>query len=318
MQITKVKWLIHHEPVELFLRTAESFSDEIKRLTGNRIQIDIITETKFINDNGGMYYNPVSLLQDGVMDMCQFYSGQLGQRQATDFYSLDLPFLFSDHEHAARVFDGDVGKHLLETHLPEKTKVRGLAFAYSGGYRVFASSKKINCPDDMKDTTMAFHRNPIFKDVAKAFGGHAKLKLGTTHTKLENDHIEDCEIIHTTLPRYQHDAVRGLHKYVSCANHSMFLTALVVSEKFWSTLTIEDQMHMRSAALHAARLERSWTIADSEKVYGSKNEQEKLGIEDLSVMDEENITALKESSVKIYSKYEKYFTPNLIQRIKDA
>jgi TRAP-type transport system periplasmic protein len=318
METIKVKWLIHHEPVDLFLRTADSFAKEIKRLTNDRIQIDIITEHQLNKEDGGVSYNPVTLLQNGDMDMCQFYSGQLGQRQATDFYCLDLPFLFSDHEHAARVFEGEVGKHFLENHLPEKTKLRGLAFAYSGGYRVFASSKKINCPDDMKGTTMAFHRNPIFKDVAKTFGAHGKLKLGTARTKLENDHVEDCEIIHTTLPRYHHDAVRGLHKYVTTANHSMFLTAIVISEKFWENLSIQDQMHMKSAALYASRLERTWTIEDTEKVTGSENEQKKLGIEEMSQMDQDHIKNLKESAQEVYSKYEKYFTSGLVKKIKDA
>ena len=318
METIKVKWLIQHEPVELFLRTAESFSKEIKRLTNDRIQIDIITEHQLCKENGGVGYNPVALLQNGDMDMAQFYSGQLGQRQATDFYCLDLPFLFSDHEHAARVFEGEVGKHFLEKHLPEKTKLRGLAFAYSGGYRVFASSKKINCPDDMKGTTMAFHRNPIFKDVAKTFGAHGKLKLGRDWSKIEDNHVEDCEIIHTTLPRYNHDAVQGLHKYVVTANHTMFSTVLVISEKFWENLSIEDQLRMQSAALYASRLERAWTIEDTEKITGSKNEQKRLGIDEMSQLDQADIENLKESAKEIDSKYEKYFTPDLTKKIKDA
>ena len=35
----KIKWLLFHEPAELFIRTAEHFEKEINRLTGDRYEI---------------------------------------------------------------------------------------------------------------------------------------------------------------------------------------------------------------------------------------------------------------------------------------
>lgn len=317
MNTIKAKWLISHEPAELFLRTAEAFSQEIKKLTDDRIQIEVITEEQYQKDNGNIKYNPVTLLQTGAIQMSQLYSGALGQRQATDFYALDLPFLFTDHDHAARVFEGEVGKHLLEDHLVEKAGVRGLAFTYSGGFRVLASKEKITSADDLAGTTMAFHRNPVFQEFAESVGANGKLKLGTWD-KSEDDHVEDCDVVHTTLPRYYAEAVRGVHKYVANANHSLFLTSIVIAEEFWNQLSIEDQMHMRAAALHASRLERKWTVEDSDKITNSKEEQAKLGIEEFNQLDENNTQKLKDSVKSIYEKYEKFFTPGLIRKIKDA
>ena len=112
--------------------------------------------------------------------------------------------------------------------------------------------------------------------------------------------------------------MQGLHKYVVTANHTMFSTVLVISEKFWENLSIEDQLRMQSAALYASRLERAWTIEDTEKITGSKNEQKRLGIDEMSQLDQADIENLKESAKEIYSKYEKYFTPDLTKKIKDA
>lgn len=317
MNTINAKWLISHEPVELFLRTAEAFSQEIKKLTDNRIQIEVITEEDYNKENHNQRYTPVTLLQSGRIQMSQLYSGELGQRKATDFYALDLPFLFTDHDHAARVFEGEVGKYLLEEHLVEKSQVRGLAFTYSGGFRVLASNKKIETAEDLKGTTMAFHRNPVFQALAESLGAKGKLKLGTWD-KNENDHVEDCDVVHTTLPRYSAEAVRGVHKYVTNANHSLFLTTIVIAEEFWNELTLEDQAHMRSAALHASRLERKWTVADSDKITESTDEQAKLGIEEFRQMNYADTEKLKKSADSVYVKYEKFFTSGLIKKIKDA
>jgi TRAP-type transport system periplasmic protein len=317
MNTIKAKWLISHEPAELFLRTAKAFSDEIKKLTDNRIHIEVITEEEHAKLNNGIAFNPVVLLQSGEIDMSQLYSGALGQRQATDFYALDLPFLFTDHDHASRVFEGEIGKYLLEEHLVEKADIRGLAFTYSGGFRVLASNKKIEKVEDLTGTTMAFHRNPLFQELAESVGAKGQLKLGTWDKK-EEDHVEECDIVHTTLPRYYAEAIRGVHKYVTNANHSLFLTTIVIAEQFWNKLSVEDQMHMRAAALHASRLERKWTIEDSDKITKSTDEQSKLGIEGYNQLDNQEVDQFKHLVRVVYDKYEKFFTPGLVKKIKDA
>ena len=38
----KIKWLLFHEPAELFIRTAEHFEQEINRLTGNKYKLEIL------------------------------------------------------------------------------------------------------------------------------------------------------------------------------------------------------------------------------------------------------------------------------------
>jgi TRAP-type transport system periplasmic protein len=62
--------------------------------------------------------------------------------------ALDLPFVFADHDHATRVFEGEVGEELLNK-ITETSNVRGMAFTYSGGFRNIVSNKAAKSLKDL-------------------------------------------------------------------------------------------------------------------------------------------------------------------------
>ena len=131
----KIKWLLFHEPADLFIRTAEDFQKHLDTLTNNKYEIEILTLTDYQNKYlDGLICDPFLELKEGRVQCSQLFSDILGDYDATDFYALSMPYLFKDHDHASRVFEGEIGKSLFE-HLYEKTQVRGLSFTYSGGYR---------------------------------------------------------------------------------------------------------------------------------------------------------------------------------------
>ena len=143
MKTQKIKWLLFHEPAELFIRTAEDFQRHLDELTNNKFQIEILTledyQDKYLN---GSTCDAFAELKNGNVQISQIYADIFGCFNATDFYALSMPYLFDSHDHATRVFEGEVGKKLFD-HLYEKTAVRGLSYTYSGGYRCTASNTPI-------------------------------------------------------------------------------------------------------------------------------------------------------------------------------
>ena len=109
----KIKWLLFHEPVELFIRTAEDFQKHLDKLTNDKYEIEILTlsdyQDKYLD---GVVCDPFTELKEGRVQVSQIYSDIIGGFDATDFYALSMPYLFKSHEHAARVFEGDIGKQL--------------------------------------------------------------------------------------------------------------------------------------------------------------------------------------------------------------
>jgi TRAP-type C4-dicarboxylate transport system substrate-binding protein len=313
----KVKWLLFHSPVELFLRTANAFSDEIKQLTDGRIDIEVYTIEQYAKEvNSDVYDDPLVLLKDNKIQMSQVQTYWLGVCDAVDFFAFDLPFLFKDHDHASRVLEGDIGNKLLDD-LVNKTGMRGLAFTYSGGYRIIASTKEIKTVADLQGLSMAVKTSPVLSDMAKAFGTEPTSIIDACLLERKQAR-SDFDTIQTTLPRYALQVNSDTHPYVTNTRHNMFLTTIVINEEFWNSLSIEDQLLMRKAAFNSARLERQWSVDDATKIETDKTEQEKLGIKSMIEMSEEEIVKLKESSKTVLDKYRNVFTKNLIDDILES
>jgi TRAP-type transport system periplasmic protein len=313
----KIKWLLYHEPIDLFLRTAEAFRDEIKQLTDGRIEIEIYSTEQYRDQfANGVTHDPMALINQGDVQMSQVEVSKMGENNATDFFALELPFLFRSHEHATAVLDGPIGKSMLKS-LPEKTAVTGLAFTYSGGYRVMASNKDITKAEDLKGLTMSTGINPIFLDLAEAFGceGH----------KTDSENLEErraihsgMEVVQTTLPRYQIETDSSIHSNVVSTNHSMYLTTIIINNDFWLTLSIADQEAMRLAALNSARLERQWSVQDAENITTNSAEQARLGIKKLGSLSAEEQDKLVSAVTPIYEKYKDVFSTDLIKSIRNS
>lgn len=320
-----IRWVIFHEPIDLFLRTANAFCDEIKQATNGRIEIEVYTQKEYADKfKNGSRFESMALMASGEVQMSQMYVAKIAESRVEDFYALELPFLFRDHDHAARVLEGEIGKTLLGKTLPEKTSVRGLAFTYSGGYRVMASSKQVKTAEDLKGLTLGIATNPVFADMAKAFGCDyksipQKLAPITAHEKNElRELASQVDTVQTTLPRYSIEANADIHSHVTDTRHSLYLTTIVINENFWNSLSVEDQMIIGQAALNSARKERAWSIEDAEKITNNRAEQEKLGIKTYHTLSNQEAAKLEKSVDGLYKKYDKFFSTGLIDSIKKA
>jgi TRAP-type C4-dicarboxylate transport system substrate-binding protein len=321
-----VRWLIAHQPEELFLRTAKAFANELKKLGENSLEIDILTYPDYvakygeIPELGGMKYNPDDrdsfvkglsrfwqALSDSDIEMSQMQVVSISDL-CKDFLALDLPYLFDDHDHASRVLDGEIGQELCDR-LGEQSGVRGLAFTYSGGYRMIGSVKPLYTLDDMVNSNIAV-QNPL--SLAKALedlGG----KYSLTRPNLWHKHDPlgpngDCDAVESTYLRFEHTA----GKHVLRTNHSLFLTTILVSNKFWDSMTEQQQKNFSLAAKEAAKIERQWSIEDAEKY--EKN-ADTLGITIRDLPEADKIELRRRSQIS-YHKSKYWFSQGLVKRIR--
>lgn len=314
----KIRWLLYHTPVELFIRTAEAFSEKITELTNGNIEIEILDMADY-NDHiptQDEHFSPIALMQSGDIEMSQLHISRIGQWNTPDFFALELPFLFSDHDHATRVLDGEIGLAMLNR-LPQTTPMQGLAFTYSGGYRVFASDKIINNVEDLAGLNVAIMPGPVIIDTIKSFGCEPVITSNKANSEEERAKRHFASL-QTTLPRYQVEANAEVQKYVTNTQHSMYLTSIVVAAEFWDSLTIEEKAAMTEAAQYSAKLERAWSIADSDKIATDTDEQKRLKIESYQEFPQVEKDKLKAMSQKIYTKYTPMFSTGLVQGILDA
>ena len=307
-----IKWVLAHEPIELFIRAAQVFASEVERMAPGQLSIEVMTmseySTKYNNGVVVSKHELLDLLDAGKIEMSQTYTITLGKVNK-DFFALDLPFLFADHDHASRVFEGPVGKGLLDS-LQESKKVKGLAFTYSGGFRIIPGNEPVSRIEDLRGMKVRTSHSPVAIDTFRAVGADVvPMELEELTDGLAQ---ADVAIGESTYPRVYALGQNRVSKVVNHTEHSLFLTSILVGTDFWSTLTPELQEVVGLAAKEAARYERELSVADVELVQERCKQD---GIEVVRMSTEEQ-SRFAQATQEVYAKYQDYFTTGLVDSIK--
>lgn len=307
-----IKWVLAHEPIELFVRAAKVFADQVNARAPGQLDIEVMTLSeyaqKYNNGNIVSKHDLVDLLDTGKIEMSQTYTITLGKVNK-DFFVLDLPFLFKDHDHASRVFEGTVGKKLLDS-LQQTKNIKGLAFTYSGGFRIIPGNEPVSRIEDLRGVKVRTSHSPVAIDTFKAVGADVvPMELEELTDRLGDAAVDIGE---STYPRVYALGQNRVSKVINHTEHSLFLTSILVSSKFWDELTPELQTIVSEAALVAARHERELSIEDVKLV---QEQAKKDGIEVIEMSAEEQLR-FAEATQEVYAKYENYFSQGLVDQIK--
>jgi TRAP-type C4-dicarboxylate transport system substrate-binding protein len=340
----KIRWLIAHYPAYLFIRTAKAFKLELEKMCPGEFDIEILTMAQYVEQynkfhefaeippsiegldsyRGNKPANAVqnktwtearkkwktlfAALGDGEFELSQTQISIIGTYMDPSFNAIDLPFLFNDHDHVSRVLDGDIGDSLCNN-IAEKTNIRGLAFTYSGGYRVIGANQKITNLSELAQTrlmTHTIHSDTLFAGI----GANPLRKFNANENDLADMATDPNSAIETTYLRFA-----GSHVYKT--DHSMFTTNILTGNKFWDSLTEAQQNAFRIAAKKTAKHERKWSIDDAKKY---EDDAVNNGVEIVAISDEDR-AQLQQASYATYDAERlvaQGIDPALVQSIIDA
>jgi TRAP-type C4-dicarboxylate transport system substrate-binding protein len=308
-----IRWVIAHEPIDLFLKAAQRFSDSVKLRTDGEIEIEILSLTeygqKYNNGKKVTKHDLLQLMEDGVVEMSQMYTTWLGHYNK-DMFVLDMPFLFRDHTHANKVLEGEIGEYILKG-LEQGSAVRGLAFTYSGGYRIIPANKELSTVEAFRGTKIRTSRSPVAIDTFEALGAevNSTVELEEMNEAADNGVIEAGESTFVrVIPLKQNESF----SYVNDTAHSLFLTSIIIATKFWDTLDAETQQIMKDAALDAARAERKEAVEQIPEIVADCKEKN-VPVVTMSKGETEKFITL---TSHLYDKYKDYFSTDLITKIQ--
>jgi TRAP-type transport system periplasmic protein len=313
--VKNVRWVVAHEPIDLFVRAANAFAKEVHEKTDGQLNIEVMTLTEYSNKyNGGVAvskYDVVNRMNQGIVEMSQLYTPELGQFNK-DMHVLDMPFLFEDHEHAARVLEGQVGKQLLDG-VAKNSNIRGLAFTYSGGFRMMPGAKAIEKMEDFAGLKVRVsERTNVAADTFIAVGAEpVQLGIEEVARAVADGTVDAGE---STYPRYYSMGQSETCPYINDTKHSLFLTSIVMANSFWDTLSEDIKLVVAQAAFSAARLERAESLVDAELTV---QQAKKDGIKVVELAQAE-IDKFKAATKSLYTKYQDYFSPGLVEQIRAA
>jgi TRAP-type C4-dicarboxylate transport system substrate-binding protein len=311
---TKIRWVIAHEPLSLFVRAAKDFEREVNaQNSSQKIEVEIMTLTEYSDryNNGQTVtkHDLLDLMETGKIEMSQMYTTWLAEHYSNDMHVLDMPFLFDSHDHASRVLEGAVGEYLLDS-IKEKSNVKGLAFTYSGGFRCILSAKEIRTLADFVGTPIRSNKNPMAMETFRAIGANpVAMELEEINEAVEAGVVVGGE---TAYPRIYPLGQNEFHTSVVDSEHSLFLTSIIITDTFWNSLDSELQHVIKTAAVNAGRSERVESIKDGEQ---AKVKLVKEGKEVVRLSDEDQAEFVRRTAV-VYNKFADFFKPGLVEQIR--
>ena len=164
----------------------------------------------------------------------EFYIGTLApfSTRIKEVQVWDLPFMFANTKEVYALLDGESSKKIFEK--LEPAGVVGLMWT-GMGFRDLSNSKRpVTKLEEIEGLKIRVMANPVALETWKTLGANAvPMAFSEVFTALEIKAIDGQE---NPLQHMYSNKMQEVQKYISLTNHVYTPVALIVSNKFWSTL----------------------------------------------------------------------------------
>ena len=224
----------------------DKFKSIVEAKSGGKIKINLFPAAQLGNDQFH-----VSGVQGGTIEMSVMNSGILAS-QVPAFAIFDFPFMFESEAVADKIVDGAFGKKM-HTRLEEKGIV-GIAY-WELGFRNMTNSKKpLNKVEDIAGLKLRVIPNPINLDWVKALDANpTPLPFPELYGALENKAVDGQE---NPIPTIKGAKFSEVQKHLALTKHVYNPQSVMMSKKFWDTLTNDEKKLLADAAQESAVFQR--------------------------------------------------------------
>lgn len=225
----------------------EKFAEIVAAKSGGKIKVNVFPGGQLGSDQAN-----VSALQGGTLEMASMNSGIFAS-QVKDFAVFDLPFMFANGKEADAVVDGPFGKKL-HAKLEEKGLV-GLGY-YELGFRNITNSKRaITKVEDIAGLKLRVIPNPINVDWVKALDANpTPLPFPELYAALEQKAVDGQENPVATIFGAK---LYEVQKFMTLTNHQYNPQSVVISKKFWDTLSADEKKTVGDAVTESSKYQRT-------------------------------------------------------------
>lgn len=184
----------------------------------------------------------------------EFYIGTLAplSTRVKEVQVWDLPFMFQNEREVYALLDGPSSKKIFEK--IEPSGLVGLTWTGMGFRNLSNSKHSVNKLEDVSGLKVRVMANPVALDTWKTIGANAvPMAFAEVFPALEIKALDGQE---NPLLHMYANKMQEVQKYISVTNHVYTPSALVVSKKFWDTLTPADKAGIQKAAVEAGLYQR--------------------------------------------------------------
>ena len=230
-------------------------ADRVKEESNGKMRIDIYPAQQL-----GSERELLELLQIGSLDITKVSSSVVeGFEPVYKIFS--VPFLFQNEAHRFAVYDGEIGRELLDA--GRSIRLVGLTYFDAGTRSFYTKDRPIRHPDDLAGMKIRVQESPSSLRMVNMLGGSATpISWGELYTALQQGIVDGAENNPPSLHLSRHYEVVD---YYSLDEHTAVPDMLFASEFTWNRLTDEEKSIIREAAYESAIYQRKlWEESTNE------------------------------------------------------
>lgn len=230
-------------------------AERVKEESNGKMRIDIYPAQQL-----GSERELLELLQIGSLDITKVSSSVLeGFEPLYKIFS--VPFLFQNEEHRFTVYDGEIGRELLDA--GQNIRLVGLTYYDAGTRSFYTKDRPILHPDDLQGMKIRVQESPASLRMVNMLGGSATpISFGELYTALQQRIVDGAENNPPSLYLTRHYEVVD---YYSLDEHTAVPDMLFASQFTWERLTEEEREIIQNAAQESAIYQRKlWQESTNE------------------------------------------------------
>lgn len=208
---------------------------------------------------------------------------------------LTLPYLIQNFNDAVNITTGELGARW-QAALIKEAGVRPLGWSYAN-FRVLTNSKKpVRKLEDLKGLKLRVPKNAIMIETWKALGAEpVPMAWPETFTALQQRVVDGQDNPHVVNLAFKFYEVQD---YTSEVHYNFALQPLIIGEKFFSSLSAEDQAMITRAGIEAQQFNLLTAVSVAEE---AKQNMIEKGVEYMEIEDEDQWVKL--AMEKVWPKF---------------
>lgn len=206
---------------------------------------------------------------------------------------LALPFLFRSISHARSVFDGSVGRTVLDS--LNVHGLQGLCFYDSGARSFYSTRRAIRTPEDMAGMKVRVPNSDIYVEMVRALGANpTPIPFGEVYQSLVQGVVDGAE---NNLPSYESTRHFEAAQFYSLTQHVMAPEVLVASGKTWAKLSDEERKFLQAAANSSVPVMRLHWDTRVEKA------RRRIAAADINIVEELDKSAFEKAMAPVWEQF---------------